>query len=66
MLGGAEQLLIELAKGNGQLADPVLRQELMRLHTLNELARFTNLREQGRAGGRPGDPRAPATWPSSR
>ena len=44
MLGGAEQLLIELAKGSDKLADPVLRQELMRLHTLNELARFTNLR----------------------
>ena len=44
MLGGAEQLLIELAKGSDKLADPVLRQELMRLHTYNELARFTNLR----------------------
>ena len=53
MLGGAEQLLLQLAKGSGQITDPVLRQELMRLHTLNELGRFANLRNKAeRAAGR--------------
>jgi alkylation response protein AidB-like acyl-CoA dehydrogenase len=53
MLGGTEQLLIDLAKGSGKLDDPVLRQELMRLHTLNELARFTSLRSKAeREAGR--------------
>src|SRR3954449_4045557 len=52
-LGGAEQLILELAKGNGKIADKVFRQELMRLHTLNELARFTNLRSKAeREAGR--------------
>ena len=44
MLGGAEQLIIELAKGNGMIHDATLRQDLMRLHSLNEIARYTNLR----------------------
>jgi alkylation response protein AidB-like acyl-CoA dehydrogenase len=56
MFGAAEQLLIGIARGNGKLADPMIRQDLMRLHTLNEIARFTNLRmkaakEAGRAPG---------------
>ena len=52
-LGGAEQLILELAKGNGRIGDKVFRQELMRLHTLNELARFTNLRSKAeREAGR--------------
>jgi alkylation response protein AidB-like acyl-CoA dehydrogenase len=42
--GGGAKLLIDLAKGNGAAADPVLRQDLVRLHTLGELARFNNLR----------------------
>jgi alkylation response protein AidB-like acyl-CoA dehydrogenase len=44
MFGGAEKLLIEIAKGNGSVDDPSIRQDLARLHTLNELGRFTNLR----------------------
>ena len=36
--------LIELAKGNGKIDDPTVRQELMKLHTLGEIARFNNLR----------------------
>ena len=44
MLGAAPSLLVELAKGNGKIKDPSVRQELMRLHTLNELGRFNNLR----------------------
>ena len=42
--GAAEKLLVELAKGAGKLDDASIRQDLMRLHTLNELARFANLR----------------------
>jgi alkylation response protein AidB-like acyl-CoA dehydrogenase len=42
-LGGAK-LLIDLAKGNGTIDDPTVRQDLMRLYTLGELGRFTNLR----------------------
>jgi alkylation response protein AidB-like acyl-CoA dehydrogenase len=52
MVGAAEQVLTELARANGRLADPVIRQDLMRLHTLNEIARFTNLRQKAlRAAG---------------
>jgi alkylation response protein AidB-like acyl-CoA dehydrogenase len=42
--GGGAKLLIDLAKGNGSTADPVLRQDLVRLHVMGELARFNNLR----------------------
>lgn len=44
IFGAAEQMLIGLAQGNGSIKDPTLRQDLMRLHTLNEIARYTNLR----------------------
>ena len=44
LLGGASQLLVEFAKQTGQIKDPTIRQELMKLHTRNEIARFTNLR----------------------
>jgi alkylation response protein AidB-like acyl-CoA dehydrogenase len=44
MFGASYKLLVELAKGNGKIADPSVRQDLMRLHTLNELGRFNNLR----------------------
>ena len=47
MFGAAETLLIELAKGNGKIGDATIRQRLMELHTLNEIARFTNLRMKG-------------------
>src|SRR3954466_6472909 len=46
MFANAERLLAELAKGNGKLSDASVRQELMELHTLNEIARFTNLRQK--------------------
>ena len=42
-MGGAKGLL-ELAKARGVADDPILRQELMRLHTLAEVARYSNLR----------------------
>ena len=44
MFGAQSKLLIDLAKGNGKINDPTIRQDLMRLHTLNELGRFQNLR----------------------
>ena len=44
MFGASYKLLVELAKGNGKINDPTVRQDLMKLHTLNELGRFNNLR----------------------
>ena len=41
--GGAD-LLIALARANGRVADPVVRQELARLYTWGELGRFNSLR----------------------
>ncbi|HEX4903346.1 MAG TPA: acyl-CoA dehydrogenase family protein [Acidimicrobiales bacterium] len=50
--GGARGL-IELAKASGKVADGTVRQDLMRLHTLHELARFNNLRAKAaRAAGK--------------
>ncbi len=50
-------LLPRLARTRGVADDPTLRQDLMRLHTLNELARFNNLRSKAlRAAGRPDIP----------
>ena len=37
-------MLIDLAKGNGTAKDPVVRQDLARLHTMSELGRFNQLR----------------------
>lgn len=36
----AAQLLINTAKGNGTIDDPVIRQQLARLHTLGEIGRY--------------------------
>jgi alkylation response protein AidB-like acyl-CoA dehydrogenase len=47
MFGAASQMLVGLAKGNGKINDPTVRQDLAQLHTLNEIARFTNLRQKG-------------------
>src|SRR5581483_4452163 len=46
MFGAAGSLLVELARSGGRASDPVIRQDLARLHTLNEIARFTNLRQR--------------------
>jgi alkylation response protein AidB-like acyl-CoA dehydrogenase len=43
-LGGAGGMVLEMAKASGQIKDPTIRQDLMRLHTMNELARYNNLR----------------------
>ncbi len=42
--GGGAKLMIDLAKGNGAIQDPTIRQDLMKLHTLGELGKFNNLR----------------------
>ncbi len=42
--GGSAKLLVDLAKGNGTIAEPTIRQDLMRLHTLGELGKYNNLR----------------------
>jgi len=47
MFGAQSKLLIDLAKGNGKINDPSIRQDLMRLHTFNELGRMQNLRIKG-------------------
>jgi len=44
MFGSSYKLLVELAKGNGKIDDPSIRQDLMKLHTLNELGRMNSLR----------------------
>jgi alkylation response protein AidB-like acyl-CoA dehydrogenase len=50
---GGAMLLIELAKANGKIDDPIIRQDLMRLHILNEIARQTNQRAKAlRAQGK--------------
>ncbi len=50
---GAGRMLIELAKSQGVVDDPGIRQDLMRLHTIAEIGRFNNLRlkaEKARGG----------------
>jgi alkylation response protein AidB-like acyl-CoA dehydrogenase len=57
--GAGAGLLIDLAKRNGMAADATVRQDLVRLHTINELGRFNNLRvKAAREAGRdiPGMP----------
>ncbi len=44
MVGGTARLLFEVAKANGKINDPSIRQALMKLHTLGEIGRFSNLR----------------------
>ncbi|HZU79306.1 MAG TPA: acyl-CoA dehydrogenase family protein [Acidimicrobiales bacterium] len=46
MSGASNRLLVELAKQHGKIDDPTVRQDLMRLHTLNEIARFMSLRQK--------------------
>ncbi len=50
--GGAASILIGMAKGNGTIGDPVVRQGLMRLHTLGEIGRYNAERvKAARAAG---------------
>src|SRR5690606_26941330 len=43
-LGTSASALIKLAQANGRNHEPVLRQRLVQLHSLGEIARFNNLR----------------------
>ena len=53
MAAGAGQLFIQLATETGAIKDPSVRQDLMRLHTLNEVGRMLSLRVKGeKAAGR--------------
>ncbi|MCU1501925.1 MAG: putative acyl-CoA dehydrogenase [Ilumatobacteraceae bacterium] len=53
MVAGSEKLFVELARANGAITSPAVRQKLMKLHTLTEIGRFTNLRVKAeRARGR--------------
>jgi len=48
----SERTLFDLARANGAIADPTIRQDLMRLHILNQIARYMTLRQKAlRAGG---------------
>ena len=60
------KMLIELAKGNGTIKDPTIRQDLMRLHTLGEIGRYNNLRLKAAEGAGQGHPRHGQHRPSSR
>jgi alkylation response protein AidB-like acyl-CoA dehydrogenase len=44
LFGASAKGLIQLAKGNGAVENPSIRQKLMQLHTIGELARMNNLR----------------------
>jgi alkylation response protein AidB-like acyl-CoA dehydrogenase len=60
LMGGAGMLLTELAKANGKIKDPTIRQDLMQLHTLNEIAKYMNLRSRAlRNAGQPDIPGGP-------
>ncbi|HET6953372.1 MAG TPA: acyl-CoA dehydrogenase family protein [Acidimicrobiales bacterium] len=44
LFGASAKGLTELAKANGKASEPAIRQKLMQLHTIGEIARFNNLR----------------------
>jgi alkylation response protein AidB-like acyl-CoA dehydrogenase len=57
MFGSAERMLVGIARDNGSLADPTVRQDLARLHTLNEIGRYTSLRlKAAKAAGKSAGP----------
>jgi alkylation response protein AidB-like acyl-CoA dehydrogenase len=57
--GRGAAMMVELARSAGVAGDANLRQDLMRLHTLNEIARYTNLRmKAAKAAGRGPGPEA--------
>ena len=51
--GGSASLLINMAKSNGTITDPTVRQDLARLHTMGEVARYNAERvKAARAAGK--------------
>jgi alkylation response protein AidB-like acyl-CoA dehydrogenase len=60
LMGGGAGLIIELAKNNGKIKDPTVRQDLMKLHTLGEIAKYNGLRSKAlRQAGQPDIPGGP-------
>ena len=55
--GGMAQRLIELAKDNGTIADPVVRQGMAKLYTLQQIGKYSSLaharRRRERGGAEP-------------
>jgi alkylation response protein AidB-like acyl-CoA dehydrogenase len=52
LFGETERMFVELATANGAIADAGVRQDLMRLHSYNEIGRFTTMRQKAlRAAG---------------
>ena len=49
LFGASSKGLIQLAKGNGTVTNPSIRQKLMQLHTIGEIARFNNVRAKAAA-----------------
>ena len=47
MAAGAVKLFTQMAKDNGMIAQPTIRQDLMKLHTLHEVGRMLALRLKG-------------------
>jgi alkylation response protein AidB-like acyl-CoA dehydrogenase len=51
-MGGTYQLLLAVARETGAASDPGVRQDLARLHSFSEIARFMSLRQRAlRASG---------------
>jgi alkylation response protein AidB-like acyl-CoA dehydrogenase len=44
LFGASSKALVRIAQRNGKATDPSIRQKLMQLHTIGEVARFNNLR----------------------
>ena len=44
LFGASSKSLTKVAQGNGKAQDPTIRQKLMQLHSIGEVARFNNLR----------------------
>jgi alkylation response protein AidB-like acyl-CoA dehydrogenase len=44
MLGAMPKMLQDLARSNGRIEDPTIRQDLARLYTMGELGKYNNLR----------------------
>jgi alkylation response protein AidB-like acyl-CoA dehydrogenase len=60
LFGASTQLFIDLAKGNGKIKDPTVRQDLVRLYSMNEIAKYMNLRSRDlRKAGQPDVPGGP-------
>ncbi len=59
MSGSSPEGLLALARSRGRADDPVLRQDLVRLHTLVELARYSNLRMKAAAAAGREEPGLP-------